>query len=89
MNKLKTIFVSTLTLLLPTALMAQNGSNSSYSRFGLGTLAEQSQTFNRGMGGVAYGLRNGSRINMQNPASYSCIDSLSFIFDVGMSLQVG
>ena len=46
--------------------MAQNGSNSSYSRFGLGTLAEQSQTFNRGMGGVAYGLRNGSRINMQN-----------------------
>ena len=89
MNKLKTIFVSTLTLLLSTSLMAQNGSNSSYSRFGLGTLAEQSQTFNRGMGGVAYGLRNGSRINMQNPASYSCIDSLSFIFDVGMSLQLG
>lgn len=89
MNKLKTIFVSTLTLLLPSALMAQNGSNSSYSRFGLGTLAEQSQTFNRGMGGVSYGLRNGSRINMLNPASYSGIDSLSFIFDVGMTLQYG
>lgn len=70
--------------------MAQtNGSNSSYSRYGLGTLDEQSQTFNRGMGGVALGLRSGKHINMQNPASYSAIDSLSFIFDVGMSLQYG
>lgn len=70
-------------------MLAQNGSNSSYSRFGLGMLSEQSQTFNRGMGGVAYGLRRGSRINMLNPASYSCIDSMSFIFDVGVTLQYG
>ena len=76
--------------LLPFSMKAQtNGSNSSYSRYGLGTLAEQSQTFNRGMGGVALGLRSGNRINMQNPASYSAIDSLSFIFDVGMSMQYG
>lgn len=75
---------------LPLTMAAQtNGSNSSYSRYGLGTLAEQSQTFNRGMGGVALGLRSGNRINMQNPASYSAIDSLSFIFDLGMSLQYG
>lgn len=71
------------------AVMAQNGSNSSYSRFGLGLLADQSQTFNRGMGGVAYGIREGARINAINPASYSCIDSLSFIFDTGVTLQVG
>lgn len=64
-----------------------SGSNSPYSRFGLGGLNEQSQSANRAMGGIAYGLRNGNRVNMLNPASYSAIDSLSFIFDVGMSMQ--
>lgn len=64
-----------------------NGSNSSYSRFGLGMLSDQAQGFNRNMGGVAQGLRAGNRLNMLNPASYSAIDSLSFIFDAGMSLQ--
>lgn len=64
-----------------------NGSNSPYSRFGLGLMNDQSQGFNRSMGGVGQGLRNGQRINMQNPASYSAIDSLTFIFDIGMGLQ--
>lgn len=71
------------------AIAQSNGNNSSYSRYGLGTLSEQSQTFNRGMGGVAMGMRNGKRVNMLNPASYSAIDSLTFLFDVGMSLQYG
>ncbi|MDE7378479.1 MAG: hypothetical protein K2N13_05880 [Paraprevotella sp.] len=66
-----------------------NGSNSSYSRFGLGTLNEQSQGFNRSMSGLSQGIRKGNVINMQNPASYAAIDSLSFIFDVGMALQGG
>lgn len=89
MNTLKKILINAAVVLTCSAASAQNGSNSSYSRFGLGTLAEQSQTFNRGMGGVAYGLRNGSRVNMLNPASYSAIDSLSFIFDVGLTMQYG
>lgn len=64
-----------------------NGSNSSYSRFGMGMLSDQAQGSNRNMGGVAQGMRSGSRLFMQNPASYSAIDSLTFIFDAGMSLQ--
>ena len=64
-----------------------NGSNSPYSRFGLGNLSDQSQGFNKAMSGVALGFRDGHRINMQNPASYSAIDSLAFIFDVGITLQ--
>ena len=64
-----------------------NGSNSPYSRFGLGSLKDQSQGFNKAMSGVALGFRDGNRINMQNPASYSAIDSLSFIFVVGLTLQ--
>ena len=72
-----------------TATAQTNGCNSSYSRFGLGTLCDQSQGQNRGMGGVAQGLRNPIQVNMQNPASYSAIDSLTFIFDAGMTMQTG
>lgn len=89
MKIFKNILAGACLTLLPAAAMAQNGSNSSYSRFGLGTLTDQAQTFNRGMSGVAYGLRGGKYVNMQNPASYSSIDSLTFLFDVGMSLQAG
>lgn len=64
-----------------------NGSNSPYSRFGLGSLKDRSQGFNRAMSGVAMGFRDGNYVNMQNPASYSGIDSLAFIFDVGLTLQ--
>lgn len=64
-----------------------NGSNTPYSRFGMGLQSDQSQGFNRSMGGVAQGLRDGARVNMQNPASYSATDSLTFIFDIGMGLQ--
>ena len=61
---------------------------SPYSQYGLGVLSDQSVGFNRGMGGVAYGLRSGKYINMQNPASYAAIDSLSMIFDAGVTGQM-
>ena len=69
--------------------MAQVSSTlSPYSQFGLGVMADQSQGFNRGMGGLAIGLRDGKLVNMQNPASYSAVDSLTMIFDVGVSGQI-
>ena len=61
---------------------------SPYSQFGLGVLSEQSQGFNRGMGGLALGLRDGKIVNALNPASYSAVDSLSMIIDFGMSGQL-
>ena len=65
---------------------AQNGGGySSYSRFGLGLLNDQSQGWNRAMGGVGVALPSGNKLNTMNPASYAHIDSLSFILDVGMS----
>ena len=67
---------------------AQSGTNSPYSQYGLGVLSDQSQGFNRGMNGLAIGLRQSNQVNMLNPASYSCIDSLTMIFDVGLSGQV-
>lgn len=67
---------------------AQSGTNSPYSQYGLGVLADQSQGFNRGMNGVGLSLRKGNAVNALNPASYSAIDSLTMIFDVGLSGQI-
>lgn len=70
------------------AIHAQtNGSNSPYSRYGFGLLTDRAQGFNKGMAGLAYGMRNGTELNAKNPASYSSIDSLTFLFDAGFSLQ--
>lgn len=64
-----------------------NGSNSPYSRYGFGLLSDRAQGFNKGMAGLSYGMRDGKQLNMKNPASYSAIDSLTFLFDAGFSLQ--
>lgn len=87
MNKHKILLCLWLATATLYASAQTNGSNSPYSRFGLGNLADRSQGFNKGMGGVALGFREGSYLNLQNPASYSAIDSLSFILDVGITLQ--
>ena len=88
-NSCKTVLLLLMTFMAAWANAQTNGSNSSYSRFGLGTLADQSQGYARGMGGVGIALHQGNRVNMLNPASYASIDSLSFILDVGMSLSAG
>ncbi len=68
--------------------VAQSGTNSPYSQFALGVLSDQASGFNRGMNGLSLGFREHNQVNFQNPASYSSIDSLSFIFDAGISGQV-
>ena len=40
------------------------------------------------MGGVGIALRDPSQINPMNPASYSCMDSLTFLFDFGVAGQL-
>jgi hypothetical protein len=85
----KRIFSLLLTGTLTLAVSAQvSNTLSPYSQFGMGVLSDQSQGFNRGMGGVAMGLRDGKIVNMQNPASYSAIDSLTMILDAGVSGQI-
>ena len=48
---------------------AQSGTNSPYSQYGLGVLSSQAQGFNRGMDGLALGLRRSNQVNFLNPAS--------------------
>lgn len=71
------------------AAVAQSGTNSPYTRYGFGQLSDQGFGNNKAMGGIAYGLRNGYQINAANPASYTAVDSLTFLFDAGISLQNG
>lgn len=68
-------------------VMAQNNTNSPYTRYGYGHLSDQGSSNSKAMGGVAYGLRDGSQVNFANPASYTAVDSLTFIFDGAVSLQ--
>jgi len=65
--------------------VAQRGTNSPYSRYGLGELSSSAQGYSKGMGGAGIGVRQGNIVNTQNPASYSSIDSLTMIFDVGLT----
>lgn len=71
-----------------TSAYAQSGTNSPYSQYGLGQLSEQTSGFNRGMNGLGLGFREHNQVNYINPASYSSMDSLTFIFDAGFSGQI-
>ncbi len=84
----KKLLCGILALSFSTAVLAQSGTNSPYSQYGLGALSEQSQGFSRGMNGVGLALRRGDIVNTLNPASYSAVDSLTMIFDVGVSGQL-
>lgn len=75
-------------VLMTMGAYAQSGTNSPYSQYGLGDLADQSVGFNKGMGGVGLALRKGNEVNPLNPASYSSVDSLTMIFDAGLSGQI-
>ena len=60
--------------------------SSPYSRYGLGDL--QSSAFGRAtaMGGAGIASRYNLQINSANPASYTAIDSLNFLFEFGLQL---
>ena len=64
-----------------------NGQNSPYTRYGFGQLCDQAMGSNKAMGGIGVGLRNRAQINAINPASYSAVDSMTFLFDGGITLQ--
>lgn len=63
--------------------------NSPYSRYGYGILRDQAVGPSKAMGGVGYGLRHVQSANPMNPASYSRVDSLTFLFDIGITANYG
>ena len=67
-------------------ISAQNGVMSPYSRFGYGFLSDNATAMQRTMGGTGYAMNSGRQINVMNPASYAAMDSLTFLFDMGVDL---
>lgn len=78
-----------LTILIMTTVTqmasAQNNTNSPITRYGYGQLEDDCFSMSQAMGGAAIGNRSKTYINPVNPASFSSIDSTSFIFEMGIS----
>lgn len=66
-------------------VFAQNNTSSPYSRYGYGELSDNAPGAFRGMGGVSLAMRDRHVINPANPASFTSIDSMTFMFDLGAS----
>ena len=67
--------------------VSQNNTNSPYTRFGYGEISDGAATELRGMGGVSLGNRSQHTINSVTPASYTSVDSLTFMFDVRAGMR--
>lgn len=85
---MKKIICIALMALCTASAWSQSGTNSPYSQYGLGSLTDYSNGFNRGMNGLGLGFHEHNQLNVVNPASYAYLDSLSFFFDIGASGQV-
>lgn len=70
------------------SILAQNGINSPYSQFGIGEMKGSFlNSYTNSMGGLSYTVRNNFMINTGNPASYTAIDTNSFVFDIGLEFD--
>lgn len=73
-------------IFIPAVLFAQfnNNTTSPYSRYGLGDLQPYSTGRSAAMGGASLASRYNMQINAANPASYTSLDSLNFLFEFGL-----
>ena len=78
LNKIQAVLLVFLLFFVQLSV-GQNNTNSPYTRYGYGELVDVNSAEQRAMGGTAIGMRNGSSINAANPASYSAVDSTTFI----------
>lgn len=88
MQNKKLIILFTLILFLPVIVLGQKQVNSPYSRFNIGMLEPAGSFKSLGMGGVSMGLRDNTSVFFANPASYSSLDTTSFIFDFGFDYSI-
>jgi len=80
----RTYFFLTL-VTISTLVYSQSNTSSPYSRYGLGDLVIKGLGQNLAMGGTTTGIRSSYHLNIGNPASYTAFDSLSFVFENGIS----
>lgn len=85
----KVNILAALLLLIAGMAQAQNSFNVPYSQYGIG---ECNMPFNMpfasSMGGVTYTRSGNNFINPFNPASYAQIEKESFVFDMGLGIEM-
>lgn len=88
MQNKKLIILFALIFFLPVIMLGQKQVNSPYSRFNIGMLEPAGSFKSLGLGGVSMGLRDNTSVFLSNPASYSSLDTTSFIFDFGFDYSI-
>jgi hypothetical protein len=75
-------------IFIPLYSSGQKLVNSPIARFNLGILEPAGSFRSLGMGGVGTAFRDNTSIYFSNPASYSSLDTMSFIFDFGLDYGI-
>jgi hypothetical protein len=70
------------------SVSGQKSVNSPYARYNLGVLEPAGSFRSAAMGGLSAAIRDNSAIYYLNPASYSSIDTNSFVFDFGLDYGI-
>lgn len=70
------------------AVSGQLQVTSPYARFNIGNLVPSASYKSLGMGGAGIGMKSGNSVFFANPASYSAIDTNSFVFDFGIDYGI-
>jgi len=80
----KNFIISAMLVLLCSQVAWAQSSISPYSRTAYGFLSDNVSSIQRSMGGVGYAMPGGRIVNAMNPASYAHVDSLTFLWDIGV-----
>ncbi len=86
MLKFSKIFL--LIILTVQTAFGQKEVNSPYARFGPGNLEASTSFKSMGMGGTGIAIRDSKNLFYQNPASYSSLDTNSFVFDFALDYRI-
>ncbi|MBN2175391.1 MAG: hypothetical protein JW731_14765 [Bacteroidales bacterium] len=81
---MKSLLLALSVILLFVETGAQTSISSPYSALGLGNISNVNNIRNRAMGGIGIGVRDNSTVNYFNAASYTSIDTTSFVFGGGI-----
>lgn len=82
------LLVGVLIVLNMRDVRAQDIQSTPLSRLGFGTMQNSGPIAWRAMGGVGVGMNNKRVINFLNPAGYGATDSLSFLIELGASVNM-
>ena len=80
----KTILLGGFMFFMISAGWAQDLTSSPYTRFGIGDIFNKNYGRSQAMGGLGIGLHSDQDLNLVNPASLARMDSLTFLFEVGI-----